>query len=110
MEGINLGAAIVTLMLAVVLAGFVLQSGSVSAWDGILYADALSALVVLLVSFVYLACAVYAIGYFRDDEKHGFFEEDSTQAGNIGKLRKYYSLTPLFVCPCCWWRWPTTLA
>jgi hydrogenase-4 component F len=96
MEGINLGASVLTLALAVILAASVLQSGPVSAWYGILYADALSALVVLLVSFVYVACAFYAIGYFRDDEKN--FEKGSVESVTITKLRKYYSLTPLFVC------------
>jgi hydrogenase-4 component F len=96
MEGINLGASVLTLGLAVILAASVLQSGPVSAWYGILYADALSALVVLLVSFVYVACAFYAIGYFRDDEKN--FEKGSVESVTITKLRKYYALTPLFVC------------
>jgi hydrogenase-4 component F len=98
MEWINLGAAALTLALAAILAAAVLQSGSVSAWDGILYADALSALVVGLVSFVYLACAVYAIGYFRDDEKNAGADDETGEPVTIGKLRLYYSLTPLFVC------------
>ena len=97
MEWINLVAAVLTLAFAVVLAGFTLQSGSVSAWSGLLYADALSALVVLLVSIVYVACAVYAVGYFRDDETNGVFEEDSDGVTAVDRLRKYYSLTPLFV-------------
>lgn len=98
MEGVNLGASVVTLTLAVILAVSVLQSGPVSVWGGILYADALSALVVLLVSFVYVACAVYAIGYFRDDGKSGVFDDESGELAILAKLRKYYSLTPLFVC------------
>ena len=98
MEFVNLGASVLTLILSVMLAALVRQSGPVSVWDGILYADALSALVVLLVSFVYVACAVYAIGYFRHDEKHGDFNHESGAAAPLGKLRKYYSLTPLFVC------------
>jgi hydrogenase-4 component F len=98
MEWINIGASVLTFLLAVVLVASVLRSGPVISWNGILYADALSALVVLLVSFVYLACSVYAIGYFRDDEKNGVFEEeDSVDSVAIDKLRKYYSLTPLFV-------------
>src|SRR6187402_3184282 len=73
MEIINLTAAIVTFALALVLAGQVLQLGKVAAWDNLLYADALSALVMLLIGFVYVACAFYAIGYFRDDEKNQVF-------------------------------------
>ncbi len=97
MEGINLCAAVLTFVLAVILAGSILKRGVVSAMSGLLYADALSALVVLLVAFVYVACAVYAVGYFRDDETSGVFEEDVLGTVLIGKLRKYYVLTPLFV-------------
>jgi hydrogenase-4 component E len=92
MEAINLTAAVVTFVLAAILAGQVLEWGTVSAWGGLLYADALSALVMLLTGFVYVACATYAIGYFRHDEKNRI----------SGNLRKYYTLTPLFVFP---WRW-----
>jgi hydrogenase-4 component F len=97
MEGFNLGAAVLTLVLAVILAGSILKSGTVSAMGELLYADALSSLVVLLVAFVYLACAVYAVGYFRDDEKSEVFEEDVLGTVTAGKLRQYYALTPLFV-------------
>ncbi|MGJ5814835.1 hydrogenase 4 subunit F [Paludibaculum fermentans] len=97
MEGINLCAAVLTFALAVVLAGSILKFGVVSAFGEMLYADALSALVVLLVAFVYVACAIYAVGYFRDDEKSEVFEEDVPGTVMLGKLRKYYALTPLFV-------------
>ncbi len=97
MEGVNLSAAVLTLVLAVILAGSILKYGTVSAMGELLYADAISSLVVLLVAFVYLACAVYAVGYFRDDEKSEVFEEDVLGTVMVGKLRKYYALTPLFV-------------
>jgi hydrogenase-4 component F len=97
MEGVNLCASVLTFVLALILAGSVLKFGTVSAMSELLYADALSALVVLLVAFVYVACAVYAIGYFRDDERSEVFEEDVLGTVMIGKLRKYYALTPLFV-------------
>jgi hydrogenase-4 component F len=97
MEGINLAAALLTFVLSVLLARATVTSKYVAQWDEILYADALSSLVVLLVAFVYLACAVYAIGYFRDDEKNQAFEEDLLGTVLIGKMREYYALTPLFV-------------
>lgn len=97
MEGVNLCAAVLTCVLAAILAGSILKSGTVSAMSDLLYADALSSLVVLLIAFVYLACAVYAVGYFRDDEKSEVFEEDVLGTVTIGKLREYYALTPLFV-------------
>ncbi len=97
MEAVNICAAALTFLLALTLAGSILSSGTVSAMSDLLYADALSSLVVLLVAFVYLACAVYAVGYFRDDEKSGIFEDGIVGTVSIGKLREYYALTPLFV-------------
>ena len=97
MEVINLIAAVATLVLGVMLAGQVLQWGTISTWDDLLYADALSALVMLLIGFVYVTCAIYAIGYFRDDEKNHVFEESEPGSVALTKLRKYYTLTPLFV-------------
>ncbi len=51
MEMVNLAAFAVLLCLAAALGIQVLRGGSVSLWNGFLYADALSALVVLLTSF-----------------------------------------------------------
>jgi hydrogenase-4 component F len=99
MEAVNLAAFTVVLCLAVALGVQVLQSGPVSLWDGFLYADALSALVVLLSAFMALVCSVYAVGYFRQDEKDGVFQADEDVIGAVAayKLRKYYTLMPLFV-------------
>ena len=98
-EAINFGAFAILLGLGGVLGMKVLRSGPVSLWNGFFYADALSALVVLLTSFVALVCSVYAVGYFRQDETDGLFQEDSDSGGLLAasKLREYYSLTPLFV-------------
>ena len=89
MEAINVGAFALLLALAVVLAAQVLRAGSISTWNGFFAADALSALVVLLTAFVALVCSVYAVGYFRADERNRAVEPK--------QLRKYYWLTPLFV-------------
>src|SRR5260370_28404611 len=97
MEAINLAGFAALLACAVLLAWQVLQRGSVSMWSGFLAADSLSALVVLLTAVVALACSVYAVGYFREDEKNRVFEGDVLGTGAISSLRKYYSLTPLFV-------------
>jgi hydrogenase-4 component F len=88
MEKINVSAFALVLALAAILVARVLRDGSVSIWDGFLEADSLSALVVLLTAAVALACSVYAVGYFRDDET-----DDIT----ISEVRRYYWLTPLFV-------------
>ncbi len=99
MEAVNLAAFAVLLCLAAALGVQVLRSGSVSLWDGFLYADALSGLVVLLSAFVALVCSIYAVGYFRHDESNGVFQEGEELGGGsaVNKLREYYALTPLFV-------------
>jgi hydrogenase-4 component F len=71
-------------------AGDVAAHGTVTALGGFLRADALSALVLALTGFVSLICGVYAVGYFRRDERDGRV----TRA----QLRRYYVITPLFVC------------
>jgi hydrogenase-4 component F len=93
METINLAAFGLTFALSLVTAAQVLAGGPVSMWDGFLYADSFSALVCLLTASVALMCAVYAVGYLRQDEKNGAFDE----ASELSQVRKYYALTPLFV-------------
>ena len=99
MEVVNLAAFGIELCLAFALAAQVLRSGPASLWDGFFYADALSALVVLLSAFVALVCSIYAVGYFRHDEKSGVLQEAEEVGGRfaIDKLREYYALTPLLV-------------
>jgi hydrogenase-4 component F len=92
MEAINLTGFTAVMALAVALAAEVLRTGSVSVWNGFLFADALSALVVALTAFVALVSTVYGVGYFRHDERNRPVEE-----GGLPQLRKYYTLTPLFV-------------
>ena len=93
MEAINLAGFGVAFLLALALGGAVLKSGPVAVWDGFLYADHLSALVILLTTTVAVLCSVYAVGFLREDERSGAFGDDPANA----KLRKYYTLTPLFV-------------
>jgi len=99
MEVVNLGAFGALLGLSAGLAYRVLRGGPVSLWQGFLYADALSALLVLLSAFVALVCSVYAVGYFRHDVRSGILQEDegADRRFATGKLREYYALTPLFV-------------
>jgi len=99
MEAVNLATFALVACLAAALSAQVLQSGPVSFWDGFLYADALSALIVILTAFVALVCSIYAVGYFRHDEKYIFFDENEEVLSELAvyKLRKYYSLMPLFV-------------
>ena len=97
MEAINLAAFGMTFLLALAVAAGVLRAGAISLWDGFLYADSLSALVILLTASVALVCAVYAVGYLREDDRSGALDEEGSTREALSKLRKYYSLTPLFV-------------
>ena len=99
MELVNLAAFAILLGLAIVLVAQVLRGGSVSLWNGFFYADALSALVVLLSAFVALVCSIYAVGYFRHEERSGALQETEEVGGRLAvdKLREYYALIPLMV-------------
>src|SRR5262252_7106523 len=88
-ERLNLLAFGVVASLAVAVAAQVVGSGEVRALDGFLRADALSALVINLIAFVAVACGIYAVGYFRREERENRVNE--------GQLRRYYVLSPLFV-------------
>lgn len=89
-ERANLAGFGVTALLALQICAEVLARGEITALDGFLRADALSALVIALIAFVSLASALYAIGYFRRDLRDGRITQT--------QLRRYYVLTPLFVC------------
>jgi hydrogenase-4 component F len=97
MEALNLIGFAVTFVVAFLLAGRVLHQGPVSLWDGFLYADHLSALVILLTASMALICSVYAVGYIREDERSGALTSEGNGDAVSAKLRKYYTLTPIFV-------------
>jgi hydrogenase-4 component F len=95
MEKFNLAGFGLVFLIAVGLAAQVLAHGTVSLANGFFYADALSALVILLTALVALVCATYSIGYLRDDQQSGELgDEDKEQ---LAQLRMYSTLTPLFV-------------
>src|SRR5690348_1149167 len=89
-ERLNLGAFAAVAGLAAAIGLEVGRRGRVSALNGFLQADALSALVIGLTAFVALVCSIYAVGYFRHDQKSERITEK--------QLRHYYVLTPIFVC------------
>jgi hydrogenase-4 component F len=97
LEAVNVAAFGLTFLLALAVASQVLRSGAISLFNGFLYADALSALVILLNASVALVCAVYAVGYLREDERTGALDGEEGRHGAAAKLRMYYSLTPLLV-------------
>jgi hydrogenase-4 component F len=97
LETINVTAFAVTFLLALGVASDVLRWGAISLWDGFLYADSLSALVILLNASVALVCSFYAVGYLREDERSGALDGEAGSHGAQTKLRMYYTLTPLLV-------------
>jgi hydrogenase-4 component F len=86
---LNLLASACVAALAALLGHEVARNHRVTALGGFLQVDALSALVIGLTSFVALVCCIYAIGYFRRDERQGEVTEK--------QLQHYYVLTPLFL-------------
>lgn len=88
-ERLNLLAFAIVALLSLLLGFDVARYGKVSALNGFLRADSLSALVIALTAFVALVCAIYAVGYFRRELREGRVAE--------AHLRRYYVLTPLFV-------------
>ena len=88
MEALNVAAFATALALGLRLVPQVLARGVVSEWREFLYADALSAWMVLLISTVSLATSLYAGRYFRRDLAAGVV--------TAGRVKEFYVLTPLF--------------
>src|ERR1039458_1767822 len=97
MEAANVVGFGIVFLAAVALGAQVLARGTVSLANGFFYADALSALVILLTASVALVCSTYSIGYLRDDQQSGALGDDLTSVEQLALLRMYYSLTPLLV-------------
>lgn len=92
-EVVTTVAAFITLGLALVLTGQVMSQGHVAGLGFWLYADALSALSVLIIAFVGATAALYSVGYMRENLKE--VEVESGTAGH--DLRRYYLLFNLFL-------------
>src|ERR1035438_4885341 len=90
LEALNVSGFAIGLVLGVKLFRTVLarEGAAVMEWGEFLRADALSAWMVLLISAVSLATALYAVNYFRRDLAAG--------AVTAQRVREFYVLTPLF--------------
>lgn len=89
LEAFNVVATAFISILGLGLIPNVLKDGSVTALHGLLRADALSALVVALTSFVAFVTSIYTVGFLRRDLALG--KITPTQA------RRFYMLSPLFL-------------
>src|SRR6266487_3154544 len=88
MEGVNVLAFAIALALGLRLLPQVLERSVVTEWNQFLYADALSAWMVLLISVVSLGASLYAGRYFRRDL--------AADAVTPGRVKEFFVLTPLF--------------
>ena len=77
-----------TLVMGIMLVHQLLARGVVTEWNEFLYADALSAWMVLLISAVSLGTSLYAGRYFERDLTNGVVTS--------GRVREFFVLTPLF--------------
>jgi len=89
LERVNVASAIGTLVVAMFDALAVRARGVIESPGGLLRADALSAVVVVITAFVTFVCAVYAVGYLREEQRLGLATDRL--------LHRYYTLTPVFV-------------
>jgi hydrogenase-4 component F len=88
MGSFNLLAFAATLALGIRLLPQVLAHTVVTEWNQFLYADALSAWMVLLISAVTLGTSLYAGRYFRRDLAAGTV--------TVGRVKEFFVLTPVF--------------
>lgn len=93
MELATISGTALILLLAILTAVQIGVAGHVSGLRDWLYADALSAFVLLVIAFVSLSAALYSVGYLREDMR----DQDSTRGEGLRQLRRYYALFHLFV-------------
>lgn len=93
MELATIIGTILIVLLAVLIVREVLLFGRSTSLDNWLYADALSAVTLLVIAFVSCTAALASVGYLREDMR----EQDTTQGQGLRQLKRYYVLFHLFV-------------
>ncbi len=88
-ETVSLIGSIITLIIGLDLVFQVFNVGIIVSWTDVLFADAFSAFIILIVSIVGFVASVYSIGYMGFEFKHGTMD--------FRKLRLYYTLFHLFM-------------
>ena len=89
LEFINLLGSTTTLLLGLALVVSVFKNGIVVTWNDVVFADAFSTYLVLIVSLVGFATSLYSIGYLGYEMRQGIMD--------IKKLRLYYCLFHMFM-------------
>src|SRR5579885_2227070 len=93
LELVTVISALLVLVCAILAAGQVMANGHLAELADWLYADALSALTLLIIAFVSCLSVLYSIGYLREDMR----EQNVTQGNGLRQGRRYYLLFNLFV-------------
>src|SRR5579883_3425983 len=93
LELLTVTAAAATLALAMRAAARVVAVGRLSGLGSGLYADALSALSLLIIAFVGTTAALYSVGYMRENMK----ELGGEYGAGLREVRRYYLLFNLFL-------------
>lgn len=86
---LNLTSSILILILSVNLDGSILERQNLSFFNNMLYVDALNAFIILIISIVNFATALYSIGYIQkkfEDKMFGF-----------NRVRKFYFQINIFI-------------
>ena len=89
LEVINFLGAAIFFSLAILITQQVFTVGPIISGRGLIYIDALSAYIILIISLVGLVTALYTVGYLRNEVAHGVIEEK--------RLRWYYFWFFIFI-------------
>lgn len=92
MELITIAATALVLLLTLLVIREVLLSGHSGDRAGWLYADALSAVTLLVIAFVSFTAALASVGYLREDMR----EMNTAQGQALRQMKRYYMLFHLF--------------
>ncbi len=85
----NLASAILVLIISISLAGSILKNEHLSFFGNMLYIDALNAFIILVISIVNFATALYSIGYIQKEFEDKMF--------GFNRVRKFYFQINIFI-------------
>lgn len=88
-EIVHLAGSIITSLIAFVLVWEVAKNGSLTSQNEFFYVDALSAVILLIISLVSLTTSIHSIGYIRHEQQEGLL--------NDRQVRQYYMFYHLFI-------------
>ncbi len=93
MERVTIGGSLLVLLVVGLVVRDILHAGISDGLGGWLYADALSAVTLLVIAFVSFTAALASVGYLRVEMR----AQKKTERGSLRQMRRYYVLFHLFV-------------